>query len=367
MRITSPHDGGNIAVLSADSGSARLQILPDAGSGFFQWFYFRLSGCRGVPCTLSLVNAGQSSYPRGWKDYQAVCSADGAQWRRVETRYDGSTLTIHHTPSSDTVWFAYFAPYSQAQHDAMLVRCQQAGAQVSSLGSTIDGNDLDLVTVGSGPRQIWVTARQHPGETMASWLAEGLLERLLSPDCARLRQAATFSVVPNMNPDGSRRGHLRSNAVGENLNRAWAAPSLERTPEVFFVRQEMDRTGVDLCMDVHGDEALPYNFFSAGMLGIPSLTDRQRDLFTGFCDAMVAASSDFQTKKGYSTPRPGKANLTICANQIAERFSCVAVTLEQPFKDNADRPDAAEGWSPARARQLGADCLVAIEAMLPQL
>lgn len=202
---------------------------------------------------------------------------------------------------------------------------------------------------------------------MASWLAEGLLERLLSPACARLRQAATFSVVPNMNPDGSRRGHLRSNAVGENLNRAWAAPSLERTPEVFFVRQEMDRTGVDLCMDVHGDEALPYNFFSAGMLGIPSLTDRQRDLFTGFCDAMVAASSDFQTKKGYSTPRPGKANLTICANQIAERFSCVAVTLEQPFKDNADRPDAVEGWSPARARQLGADCLVAIEAMLPQL
>ncbi len=33
---------------------------------------------------------------------------------------------------------------------------------------------------GPGPR-IWVTARQHPGETMASWFAEGLLERLTDP------------------------------------------------------------------------------------------------------------------------------------------------------------------------------------------
>lgn len=38
--------------------------------------------------------------------------------------------------------------------------------------------------------------------------------------------------VPNMNPDGTWRGHLRTNAVGANLNREWEKPTLERSPEV---------------------------------------------------------------------------------------------------------------------------------------
>ena len=33
---------------------------------------------------------------------------------------------------------------------------------------------------------------------------------------------ATFHVVPNMNPDGSVRGYLRTNSSGANLNREWA-------------------------------------------------------------------------------------------------------------------------------------------------
>lgn len=367
MQITAPSDGGNIVVVSTDRDTAHLKIRPDEGSGFFQWFYFRLTGCAGVPCRLIIDNAGRSSYPAGWQGYRAVCSADGEQWRRAETRYDGTALTILHTPTSDVTWFAAFAPYAQARHDALLVRSLRSGARLTALGTTLDGQDIDLLTVGAGPQKIWIIARQHPGETMAEWFVDGLLDRLLSPACAPLLSQATFYVVPNMNPDGSRRGHLRSNAVGENLNRAWESPSRQRTPEVFFVRNEMDRTGVDLCLDVHGDEALPYNFFSSGMLGIPNLTDRQRRLYAAFSEAMVAASPEFQTKFGYPQPRPGRANPTICANQVAARFSCLAVTLEQPFKDNADLPDETWGWSPARARRLGADCLVAIQAVLPEL
>lgn len=40
--------------------------------------------------------------------------------------------------------------------------------------------------------------------------------------------------MPNVNPDGSIRGHLRTNAVGANLNREWKEPSLERSPEVLL-------------------------------------------------------------------------------------------------------------------------------------
>jgi hypothetical protein len=51
----------------------------------------------------------------------------------------------------------------------------------------------------------------------AEWFMEGLLERLTSGSDAvaraLLRQAVVYA-VPNMNPDGSYRGHLRTNAAG---------------------------------------------------------------------------------------------------------------------------------------------------------
>ena len=63
---------------------------------------------------------------------------------------------------------------------------------------------------------IWVIARQHPGEPMAEWFAEGLLERLTGTAAARtaaageadsevqqLLECTVLYIVPNMNPDGS--------------------------------------------------------------------------------------------------------------------------------------------------------------------
>jgi murein tripeptide amidase MpaA len=67
----------------------------------------------------------------------------------------------------------------------------------------LDGRDIDMVTIGTGPLKIWAIARQHPGESMAEWWMEGYLLRLMDTDDALIRKAlqeATFYVVPNMNP-----------------------------------------------------------------------------------------------------------------------------------------------------------------------
>ncbi len=54
---------------------------------------------------------------------------------------------------------------------------------------------------------LWIICRQHPGEPMAEWFAEGLLERLTAaqPDqeVQQLLDSAVLYVVPNMCPDGS--------------------------------------------------------------------------------------------------------------------------------------------------------------------
>src|SRR5205085_10580134 len=237
-----------------------------------------------------------------------------------------------------------------------------------SLGKTLDGQDMDYLRIGEGPLQVWLYARQHPGESMAEWWMEGALERLLDdgdPVARRLTEAATFHIVPNMNPDGSKRGHLRTNAVGTNLNREWHEPTAERSPEVLCVRNEMDRTGVDFAMDVHGDEAIPANFL-AGFEGIPSWNKAQQGVFDSFAKALERISPDFQTSRGYEVARPGQANMSMSTSQLAERFGAVSMTLEMPFKDNEDLPDPVYGWSPQRSRLLARSCLDALLAILPE-
>ncbi|MCR9078791.1 MAG: M14-type cytosolic carboxypeptidase [Hyphomonadaceae bacterium] len=375
LQISSAFDGGNIIVKDlSDPSNVRLEIARDHQSEFYQWFYFRVTGPVGEKLCLVIENAGDAAYPKGWENYQAVVSHDLEHWRRVPTRYDGKTLSIDAETGAGSVYVAYFAPYPTGRHRKLIA---QAGAlndaSVSVLGQTLDGRDMDLITIGApsdGKRALWITARQHPGETMAEWWMEGFLERLGDEDdeaVSALREQATLYLVPNMCPDGSARGHLRTNAAGVNLNREWASPSLEKSPEVFLVLEKMKETGLDLALDVHGDEALPYNFI-AGTEGIPDWTNRLADLQQCFLDSYVASSSgEFQTKFGYPKNKPGKANLTICSNALAQHFDALAMTLEMPFKDNADLPNAEFGWSPERAKQLGRDAVEPILAVLPAL
>jgi murein tripeptide amidase MpaA len=169
-----------------------------------------------------------------------------------------------------------------------------------------------------------------------------------------------------MNPDGSRRGHLRTNAVGVNLNREWHAPSADKSPEVLCVRNAMDQAPPDFAMDVHGDEAIPANFL-AGFEGIPSIGKRQQDLFNLFGETLERLSPDFQRQKGYEIPAPGQANMSMSTTQLAERYGCVSMTLEMPFKDNFDLPDEVYGWSPQRSKYLACACLEALHALIPSL
>ena len=369
--ISSAFDAGNIRGVKQDGDRVDLEIVKDHMSDFYQWFYFRIVGGQDREIELRIVNCAGSAYPNGWPDYKAVVSSDREEWLRAEdTSYSDGVLTIRFTPETDCTWVAYFAPYSmERHHDLISTYASLPYVGYTSLGQSLDGQDLDCLTIGEGPLNVWLYARQHPGETMAEWWMEGALEKLTDPDdpVARvLRRDCTFRIVPNMNPDGSKRGHLRTNAVGVNLNREWHAPSPEKSPEVLFVRNAMDKNPPDFAMDVHGDEAIPANFL-AGFEGIPSLTERQTRLFNLFSDNLERISPDFQTSQGYEIPAPGEANMSMSTTQLAERYGCVSMTLEMPFKDNFDLPDPLYGWSPERSKFLAFSCLDALHAILPEL
>jgi len=374
LRISSTFDAGAIDVLRcADPADIAVNLRADSHADFRQWFYFRLQGAGGRPVRIRFENAVRATYVEGWRGYQAVASYDRESWFRVPTTFDGTELVIAHTPERDSIYYAYFEPYSWERHLALLGRADRSPrARVSDLGATLDGRDMNLVTVGEpapGRKSLWIIARQHPGETMAEWFVDGMLERLLDhadPVARVLLERATLYIVPNMNPDGSVRGNLRTNAAGANLNREWMTPTLERSPEVLHVRAAMQRTGVDGFLDVHGDEGLPY-VFTDGNEQLPTYTPRMQAQERGFCEALRAANPDFQMVHGYPSNKETKVNLTVASKWVGHTFGNLGLTLEMPFKDNADLPDPICGWSGARSRRLGADTLTALTQVLPNL
>ena len=190
-------------------------------------------------------------------------------------------------------------------------------------------------------------------------------------------------IVPNLNPDGSKRGFLRVNARGANLNRCWGAlngvsgrgQSTPAAPETAAAIDAMRRLGgPDLLLDVHGDEEKPYVFISKTPLGAPACDAKMRALHAKFHDVYRAASPDFETPGpvdpvGYPEPPPGGANLNICSAAVANAFpGCLALTLEMPYKGNDNAGDDAKlGFTTDQCTRLGADALDAILAILPDL
>jgi hypothetical protein len=438
VAVQSHLDGGNVEVLGAalapDGATVdvALSIVPDPfcetdGRAHFMWFNFRVAGCRGVPLRMRLVNAGEGSFPGGWRGYQAMASYDAERWFRVDgTSYDDGSgeLRIEITPESDYVALAYFAPYTLDQLDRMLARtAAQPGVALRVVGETLDGHDLPVLTFGGGgddapekgrggtpselkqaekkkeKKQIWLVCRQHPGETQASWFAQGLADALTdrhNPKARALLRSADVHLAPNACPDGTSRGHLRTNAAGSNLNREWRhargeLPDADRAPEAHFLTRAMDASPPDLLIDVHGDEALPHVFI-AGAEGVPGFyadaegTDAGTPLGRAqgaLVDALLRHVACFQTKKGYAKDAANGADMRILSNAASARYGSLAVTLEMPFKRlrlpagalvpggtaavSAADEDAFEEFGPEMCARVGRDMVGALLQMVPHL
>ena len=399
MKIDAKFDSGAIIVkdISNKDGlqAATLEIAhdaPHAGKPYLQWFHFRAYNIEtSKKCIFHIQNAGSTTYPAGWINYNVCASYDRKNWFRINTSYnqeEGLKWELGE-PRFASIFFAYYPPYSQERHMDFISECQVSSpkhCKLSTLpGTTLDGNTLDLLLVGNPPPpapsstpakreggklQFWIIARQHPGETQASWWMEGFLKRLLDPNDAvatLLRNSIDFYVVPNMNPDGSQRGYLRVNAAGKNLNREWSNPTKESSPEVFFCQQAISLTGIDFLLDVHSEEELEYVFLSKTPLGIPSINDTQVRLYNKYCEALKRANPEFQTEHGYKMPEKGKANLSVCCAWASETYGCLAMTQEQPFKDNVLFPEPNQEWSIARCEKLGSSVLDAMYSVMDDL
>ena len=343
-----------------------------------------------------IENAHAVSYPQAWSG-STVCFTTGSleacdddSWRRnLSTKYVDGKLTWKHIHTANgSTFFSYWPLYTYNRHLKLIADCStlissmrggsgsaccsEYNPVIESLGQTLEGREIECISIGNGPLSAWIQHRQHPGEPMAEFFAEGLLHRLfgickdgeLDDATKKVLDNYRLYIIPNMCPDGSVRGHLRTNSVGANLNREWAhspsndgydAPTLERSPEVYSVLSKMDTVGCDFFLDVHGDEELPFVFFSGAEKTLV-WGDRIMHLHGYFVESYRRANADVQKIIGYPPPDSEEAAnkyMHVATNQISNRFNCLGLTLEMPFKDCETNSDPDRGFSPERAKMLG--------------
>lgn len=372
MQIDTDFEGGSISVLVAnDPADVTLALRPDNAADFAQWFFFRVRVAEGTTCGFRIENADEAGYPGGYSDYRVCVSYDGEHWFRIPTDYSQGELRFRLKCERDLLTIAYFPPFTSERHHRLLDRVRASSrARVLEIGRSVQGRPISLVAFGDQGRslhRIWVVAQQHPGEAMAGFCAEGLLDRLLDEDdpiASALLAKAEVYVVPRMNPDGVAIGNHRTNAAGRDLNREWASPSDEHSPEVACVLRAIEeRGGAEVFLDLHGDEEIPYvyAFSPRDAKGFPAKLALQEDRF---CDTLARVSPDFQREESRKAGIPGGDDPRLSTSQIARRFDCLALGLEMPFTDNHLRADPEHGWSPERSRDLGRALVEALLAVL---
>jgi hypothetical protein len=81
-----------------------------------------------------------------------------------------------------------------------------------------------------------MSARVHPGETVASFVLQGVVEYLVGRQGAALRNRYVFKIVPMLNPDGVIHGNYRCNLSGKDLNRCWKQPHSITESEIYHFK-----------------------------------------------------------------------------------------------------------------------------------
>ena len=102
---------------------------------------------------------------------------------------------------------------------------------------------------------IYIIGRQHPGETPASFIMEGIIKTLLSnrEEMIELRDEFLIKVVPMVNVDGVINGNYRSNISGNDVNRQWFFPSKKFHPEIYHLKEDIlsNKKYVKFFLDIH--------------------------------------------------------------------------------------------------------------------
>lgn len=321
LRFNSKFECGNLqkAIMVSES-LYTLYLEKEPGNVCLQWYYFEVRNQKPLTVTFKIMNLGkfESLYNEGMKPL-VRSKKEGDYWKRggfgVSYLQNTDDLTYTLTFSyqfaqgEDSVFFAYSYPYSylDLMKDIGVVLDNYSDiARVDKICESFCGNPVYMITITddvtkyftfseekyysqisaaqrgilrkrkirSGCKNeyahkkgVFITSRVHPGETVSSFMMQGCLEFLLSPQKSAqiLRKHFVFKLIPMLNPDGVRYGRTRVSLIGADLNRRWAEPHPLLHPCIYTAKKYLkvfsEMHECLLYCDLHGHSIKKNVFF----------------------------------------------------------------------------------------------------------
>ena len=307
-------ESGNLlcAFKGDNDNSYQLYLQNDTNTtGYIQWFFFRVSNTKkGKKINFNIINMLRKNclYQSGMKimTYSTKqAEKENIGWHRdcSNIMYYPNNLYVFNKTSekkrllyslsfnyefkydNDIVYFANSLPYFYSTLMKELNKYELDEKNYpffhrKTLCSTLGGNDLDMFTLNSHydiyngttshrdfRKGIILIARQHPGETVGSYVMHGAMEFLLgsSDEAKKLRELYLIKVVPMMNPDGVLVGNSRTSFAGCDLNRRWLKPNEIIHPEIYYTKEMIlklySQREIGFICDFHGHFGAFNSFF----------------------------------------------------------------------------------------------------------
>ena len=257
--------------LGAD-GTIQVHLLydqerasPNRAAGHF---HFQLHAQPGAKLTLEFKNLDNIWNGRPGsvaKELKAVVvSPDGRHWQPVPTEsLPENRVRLTLEMPGPSLYVARVEPYRLSDLERLLTALRTNRlAQITSIGRTIQGRELEIVRIGDpqAPYRVFIRARAHPWEAGGNWVVEGLIHRLLAgEDAPKLLARYCVYLMPMANKDGVARGMTRFNLRGKDLNRNWDQPAdPQLAPENYALEQWLEKMiqagqRPHLALELHND------------------------------------------------------------------------------------------------------------------
>ena len=290
----------------------QLFLNDDTNSnGYTQWFFFRISNCKkGKKINLNIMNLHRkkSFYSNGIKVLyysKKKFQKEKIGWHHTNEKVEYNSnflykiikckrknyysLSFDYTfeYDNDEVYFANSIPFTFSNLNKDLNEYTKFENekylyfQRKKLTSTISGNDVDYFIINNNiniinyeennakKNGIVLFARQHPGETVSSWVIKGAIDFLMgnSDEAKYLRDNFIIKIIPMVNVDGVICGNSRTSLAGCDLNRRWKNPTVFLHPEIYALKNLIidfnEKTKVEYIIDFHGHFGSFNSFFYA--------------------------------------------------------------------------------------------------------
>ena len=154
--------------------------------------------------------------------------------------------------------------YLKREDIAPIIKKLESNAlfEVSKLGESVEGRDINLIKCGSGPTTVLLWSQMHGNEPTATMALMDIFKFLttddeLNPVRKTILANTTLYFVPMLNPDGAERFERR-NALDLDLNRD--ALRLQ-SPEANILKDIRDKIDADFGFNLHDQSTL----YSAGV------------------------------------------------------------------------------------------------------